>query len=75
MTVEQVRENTKVVGAIGALCLVFGGFVLLMILVPNEGSKRFAFLFSGGCIFSVGWLLRHISRRNQPQTNPVKVEK
>jgi len=63
-----------VVGAIGALCLIFGGFVLLMILVPNEGRKRLAFIFSGGCIFIVGGLLRRIAQRNQPQIDPARRE-
>ena len=65
MTVEQVKENTKVVGAIGWLCVIFGSFVLLMMLVPNEGTKRLAFLFSGGCIFGVGWLLQRVSKRKE----------
>jgi Na+/proline symporter len=65
LTEEQVKENHKVVGAIGALCMIFGGFVILMMLVPNDGMKRLAFLFSGGCIFGVGWLLRRVSRRHQ----------
>jgi hypothetical protein len=64
LTVEQVKENHQVVGAIGGLCLIFGAFVLLLMLVPNDGWKRLAFLFCGGCIFSVGWLLRRLSRRN-----------
>jgi hypothetical protein len=63
MTVEQVKENTKVVGAIGWLCMIFGGFVLLLLIVPNAGAKRLAFLFSGGCIFGVGWLLRKVAKR------------
>jgi hypothetical protein len=62
LTAEQVKENHKVVGAIGVLCMIFGGFVLLLMLVPNESMKRLAFLFSGGCIFSVGWLLRRVSK-------------
>ena len=65
LTEEQVKENHKVVGAIGMLCMIFGGFVILLMLVPNEGMKRLAFLFSGGCIFGVGWLLRRVSRRHQ----------
>jgi Na+/proline symporter len=64
LTAEQVKENTKVVGAIGVLCLIFGSFVLLMMLVPNEAVKRLGFLFSGGCFFIVGWLLRRVSRRH-----------
>jgi len=65
LTVEQVKENHKVVGSIGALCMIFGAFVLLLMLVPNEGVKRLAFLFCGGCIFGVGVLLRRVSRRRQ----------
>jgi Na+/proline symporter len=65
LTVEQVKENHKVVGAIGLLCMIFGLFVLGMMLVPNEGIKRLAFLFCGGIVFSVGWLLRRISQRHQ----------
>lgn len=68
LTEEQVKENHKVVGAIGVLCMIFGGFVLLLMLVPNEGLKRLAFLFSGGCIFGVGWLLRRISKKHQGKT-------
>jgi Na+/proline symporter len=63
MTAEQVKENTKVVGSIGGLCLIFGAFILLMMLVPNDGSKRLGFLFSGGCFIAVGWLLRRVAKR------------
>lgn len=65
LTTEQAKENHKVVGAIGTLCMIFGAFVLLLMLVPNDGIKRLGFLFSGGIILSVGWLLRRISKRNQ----------
>jgi Na+/proline symporter len=65
LNAEQVKENHKVVGAIGTLCMIFGAFVLLLMLVPDNGLKRLAFLFSGGIVFGVGWLLRRISRRHQ----------
>ena len=65
LTAEQVKENHKVVGAIGTLCMIFGAFVLLLLLVPNDGTKRLGFLFSGGIIFVVGWLLRRVSKRHQ----------
>ena len=68
LTEEQVKENHKVVGAIGVLCMIFGAFVLLLMLVPNDGLKRLAFLFSGGGIFGVGWLLRRVSSRHQEKT-------
>lgn len=66
LTAEQVKENHKVVGAIGTLCLIFGMFVLLMMLVPNPFDKRLGFLFSGGCFFIVGWLLRKDAKRHEP---------
>jgi len=65
LNAEQVKENHKVVGTIGTLCMIFGSFVLLLMFVPNDGVKRLGFLFSGGIIFSVGWLLRRISKRHQ----------
>jgi hypothetical protein len=70
MTVEQVKENTKVVGSIGWLCVIFGAFVLLMMFIPNAGTKRLAFLFSGGCIFTVGWFLQRISNQKPRGTPP-----
>jgi uncharacterized BrkB/YihY/UPF0761 family membrane protein len=63
-----VKENHKVVGAIGTLCMIFGAFVLLLLLVPNDGVKRLAFLFCGGIIFIVGWLLRRVSKRHQEKS-------
>ena len=65
LTAEQVKENHKVVGAIGVLCVIFGIFVLLLVAIPNEGLKRLGFLFSGGSIVTVGWLLRRTSQRHQ----------
>jgi Na+/proline symporter len=65
LTEEQVKENHKVVGAIGMLCMIFGSFVLLLLLIPNEGMKRLAFLFCGGTVLGVGWLLRRVSKRHQ----------
>jgi L-asparagine transporter-like permease len=65
LTSAQVKENHKVVGAIGVLCMIFGAFVLLLMLVPNDGAKRLGFLFSGGIVLGVGWLLRRVSQRHQ----------
>jgi hypothetical protein len=64
LTEEQVKENHKVVGAIGMLCTIFGSFVLLLLLVPNDGVKRLGFLFSGGIIVTTGWLLRRVSKKH-----------
>jgi hypothetical protein len=45
--------------------MIFGGFVLLLLLVPNDGTKRLGFLFCGGIVLTVGWLLRRVSTRHQ----------
>jgi Na+/proline symporter len=63
MTAEQVKENHGIVGAIGRLCMIFGGFVLLMMVIPNPGLKRMGFLFCGGIIFVTGALLHTVSKR------------
>jgi hypothetical protein len=42
---------------VGIMCLVFGGFSLLGILIPNPLTGRMGFLFVGGTIFALGvWL-------------------
>jgi Na+/proline symporter len=42
---------------LGALCLVYGGFILLLALIPNTGTGRLCFLFCGGIIFVAGAVL------------------
>ena len=48
---------------LGILCLIYGGFVTLMALVPNDLTGRLAFLFCGGLIGGVGWLLYRASKK------------
>lgn len=48
---------------LGILCLIYGGFVLLMTLVPNPLTGRLAFLFCGGLIAGIGWLLYKASKK------------
>ena len=76
LTAEQVKENHKLVGAIGLLCQIFGGFVLLMALVPNPVLGRCGFLFCGGVVFLTGLALRTVSRRKEEQgdTTPASQE-
>ena len=56
---DEVQSNT-----LGVLCLIYGGFVTLMALVPNPVTGRLAFLFCGGLIGGVGWLLYRASKKN-----------
>jgi len=48
---------------LGILCLIYGGFVVLMALVPNPLTGRIAFLFCGGLIGGVGMLLFQASKK------------
>lgn len=48
---------------IGWLCLPYGAVVTLMALIPNPLFGRLAFVFCGGVVILVGWLLVRQSRR------------
>jgi len=51
---------------LGVLCLIYGGFVLLMALVPQDDwIGHVAFLFCGGLIAGVGWLLFKSSKKSK----------
>ena len=54
---------------LGILCLIYGGFVTLMALVPNPLSGRLAFLFCGGLIGGVGLLLYRASKKKVDTTD------
>jgi Na+/proline symporter len=49
--------------AVGWLCLVYGGFVTLLALIPNPASGRLAFVGCGGVVLLVGALLVRSARR------------
>lgn len=56
--------QTSIYKLLGRLCIVYGAFILLLMLIPNSWGGRLCFLFCGGAIFGVGALLERISRRN-----------
>jgi Na+/proline symporter len=43
---------------LGKLCLVYGGCIMLMALIPNGLEGRLCFLFCGGVVAATGWCLR-----------------
>jgi SSS family solute:Na+ symporter len=59
--VEDVQE--RIYRLLGILCLIYGTFVLLLILIPNLFVGRLCFVFCGGSIFAMGAVLYGISRR------------
>lgn len=59
---EDVRDQDAMqYRLVSIMCLVFGGFVLFGMLIPNPAYGRLAFLFVGGVIFALGGWLYAIS--------------
>jgi Na+/proline symporter len=46
----------------GLLCLIYGGFITLLVLIPNPWSTRWAFVFCGLVMFGIGWMLHRASK-------------
>ena len=61
-------NDTQQFRVLGLLCLTYGGFVCLLMLIPNPWTGRLCFLFCGGLLMLVGWLLRWAARRLTPRT-------
>ena len=50
---------------LGALCMVYGAFILLLIAIPNPPIGRLCFLFVGGVIGVVGAVLYTVANRKR----------
>jgi Na+/proline symporter len=48
---------------LGRLCSCYGGFITLLVFIPNNGIGRAAFLFVGGVIGGIGLLLLRKARQ------------
>ena len=66
--------QTAVYKLLGALCLVYGVFILALMFIPNRFNGRLAFLFCGGVMFGVGAVLWVASKRKAREavTTPPK---
>lgn len=63
---ESAATDDKQSWLIGWLCLPYGAVVCLMALIPNPLVGRLAFVFCGGVVILIGWLLV-----KQARTKPV----
>lgn len=63
----ELRENQAVAGSIGKLCLIYGGFVSLLVFIPNPISGRLCFVACGGLMVVTGSLLWFFHRKEGPQ--------
>jgi SSS family solute:Na+ symporter len=57
--------QTAIYKLLGTLCMVYGAFILLLMAIPNKSSGRLAFLFCGGVMFGVGWVLFKVGKRKE----------
>jgi hypothetical protein len=52
----------------GMLCLVYGGFITLLMVIPNPWTGRLAFAFCGLIMFGIGWVLWRAGTRGSRRT-------
>ncbi len=57
----------------GALCTVYGLFVLALVLIPNGLTGKLCFVFCGGSVLTVGLILRSLGRRQARRDLNLKV--
>ena len=50
---------------LGAVAMAFGSFILLLTLIPNSLGGRISFIFCGGTVFGIGYLLRALSKKKE----------
>jgi len=56
-TGEEAREDQAVASSIGKLLLLYGGFVTLLVAIPNSLGGRLCFLVCGGVMVGTGCLI------------------
>ncbi len=61
------HENRAVPSAVGRMCLLYGGFILLLTLIPNSFTGRLCYLLCGGVLLTLGWLIGRRYRAGRPQ--------
>jgi len=59
--------QTAIYKLLGALCMVYGVFILVLMAIPNRFTGRLAFLFCGSVILGVGMALWVRSKRRGVQ--------
>ncbi|MBL9189829.1 MAG: hypothetical protein JNK23_20275 [Opitutaceae bacterium] len=64
---DAAMSDEPVYRMLGALCMVYGAFVLLLMLIPNGLVGRLCFLFVGGVIGGSGAVLYLIANKKRAQ--------
>lgn len=61
-----IEENEAFPHMVGRLCLLYGGFLVLLMLIPNTLTGRLCYLGCGGVMLLVGGVLVRRYRVKQP---------
>lgn len=59
------ESDVRQYDTMGKLCLVYGLFVILLLLIPNTWNARFGILFCGGTILLAGLILKGYAYRGR----------
>ena len=51
-------NESRQCAVLGNLCLVYGAFIMLLVLIPNEASGRLIILSCSGIVVAIGLALR-----------------
>ncbi len=57
---EDFDNDTRQYTVLGNLCMIYGAFVLSLLIIPNEMQARFCILFCGSTIAGAGLIIRTI---------------
>lgn len=53
---------------LGNMCLIYGSFLSILVLIPNDLTGRLCFVFIGGIMITVGTIFKRKYRQNNPIT-------
>ncbi len=59
------QQDHVVYELLGSLCLVYGTFIVALMLIPNPFVGRLCFVFVGGALIVGGAILRHMAKAHR----------
>jgi solute:Na+ symporter, SSS family len=57
---EDFDNDARQYTVLGNLCMIYGAFVLALMLIPNPAQARYCILFCGSIIAGAGFIIRTI---------------
>ena len=61
-------NESRQCAVLGNLCLVYGAFITLLILIPNKPAGRLIIFCCGAIIAGIGLILKALSKRARDKT-------